>query len=316
MYPRHKVKVLTVLAAWVGIVASVGHAQETLKVIGYNVESGGSSPAVVKLRFEETDGIDLWGLCEVQNDAAAAVFETAAAVGEAGNPTFKRIVGSTGGADRLAIVYNETRLEKVAHEELHGVNVGGNHRSPLVARFRLRSTKQEFLFMVNHLARGNATLRHNQAKLLNQWAKTQQLPVVATGDYNFDFGVVDGDVHHDKGLDNIIENDVFRWVRPPTLVKTQDSNFNSVLDFVFVVGPAKSWLGSSEIIVKAGDFPDDADTSDHRPLLATFQIPAVGPVAPMAPPSAAVTRAMILQRITALEAELSKLKALVQQLPE
>ncbi|MCI0641731.1 MAG: hypothetical protein L0Y72_23350 [Gemmataceae bacterium] len=303
----HWKHVFAALTAWLVLAAS-SDAQQ-LKVIGYNVESGGAKPDVVKVRIEEADGIDLWGLSEVQNDAAAAIFQAAAGVGETGSPVFKRIVGTTGGADRLAILFNETRLEKLSHEELHGINPGGNFRSPLVARFRIRDSKQELLFMVNHLARGNASARHKQAELLNLWAKSQTLPLVAVGDWNFDWGVVDGDVNRDKGYDLLIANDVFRWVRPPNLVKTQDSAHNSVLDFVFVVGAAKSWLGSSEIIVKQGDFPDNADTSDHRPVLGTFQIGAAIPAPPV------VTRAAILERIQLLEAELAKLKQLVQQLP-
>ncbi|MCI0377170.1 MAG: hypothetical protein L0215_06175 [Gemmataceae bacterium] len=303
----HWKRVFAALTAW--LVLAAGSDAQQLKVIGYNVESGGAKPEVVKVRIEEADGIDLWGLSEVQNDAAAATFQTAAEVGEMGSPMFKRIVGTTGGADRLVILYNETRLEKLSHEELHGINPGGSFRSPLVARFRIRDGKQELLFMVNHLARGNASARHKQAQLLNQWAKAQTLPLVAVGDWNFDWGVIDGDVHHDKGYDNLIANDVFRWVRPPILVKTQDSGHNSVLDFVFVVGAAKSWLGSSEIIVKQGDFPNNAETSDHRPVMATFQVGAVTPLPPV------VTRAAILERIHLLEAELAKLKQLVQQLP-
>jgi hypothetical protein len=45
-----------------------------------------------------------------------------------------------------------------------------------------------------------------------------------------------------------------------------------VLDFVFVTGPAKGWLASSEIVVVNGDFPDDETTSDHRPIVATLSI--------------------------------------------
>jgi hypothetical protein len=40
---------------------------------------------------------------------------------------------------------------------------------------------------------------------------------------------------------------------------------------VFVANGAKQWKGESDVIVRAGDFPDDDQTSDHRPIIATFQ---------------------------------------------
>ena len=40
---------------------------------------------------------------------------------------------------------------------------------------------------VNHLARGNAELRQEQAKALRLWAADQELPIIGIGDYNFDF---------------------------------------------------------------------------------------------------------------------------------
>jgi hypothetical protein len=64
------------------------------------------------------------------------------------------------------------------------------------------------------------------------------------------------------------------WVRPAKLVTTQCSGwpcrYESVLDFVFAGGPARAWAAESEIAVFPGDFPDDAATSDHRAVLATF----------------------------------------------
>jgi len=73
------------------------------------------------------------------------------------------------------------------------INVGGNVRAPLVAQLRLKPAGPEFLFMVNHLYRSNTEWRHEQARLLNAWARSQTLPVIAVGDYNFDWDVSNGD---------------------------------------------------------------------------------------------------------------------------
>ncbi len=44
----------------------------------------------------------------------------------------------------------------------------------------------------------------------------------------------------------------------------------SILDFVFVAGDARNWRSSSRTIIRTDDFPDTADTSDHRPVEATL----------------------------------------------
>ena len=51
----------------------------------------------------------------------------------------------------------------------------------------------------------------------------------------------------------------------------QDRYPGSILDFVFVANEAKKWKGESDVIVRPGDFPDTDKTSDHRPIIATFE---------------------------------------------
>jgi hypothetical protein len=43
---------------------------------------------------------------------------------------------------------------------------------PLVAHFRFKPAGAKFLFMVNHLYRSKAERRHEQARLLNEWARS------------------------------------------------------------------------------------------------------------------------------------------------
>ena len=276
-------------------------AGQTLKVIGWNAESNfnGADPTVVATRMAYVEGCDIWGMCEVKNQAWAAEFEHAAELGESAD--FKHVLGSTGGNIKLLIVYNHAKLEKVSHEELHGINVG-NHRAPLVAKFKIRATNDEFLFMVNHLARGDSALRHQQAAQLKQWAQTTTLPIIAVGDYNFDWDYRKGATDHDQGYDNMTAGNVFKWVRPPVLVRTQASDYDGVLDFVFVANKPAGWKASSFIMREPGDFPDNVATPDHRPILGTFVIHE----------SEMEFRQQVLARIQQLETELAALKALVQ----
>jgi hypothetical protein len=70
---------------------------------------------------------------------------------------------------------------------------------PLVAEFQDTRSNLRFLFMVNHLARSDNDLRRDQGQRLNDWVRTQTLPVIATGDYDFDWSVTNGDQNHDVG---------------------------------------------------------------------------------------------------------------------
>ena len=76
----------------------------------------------------------------------------------------------------------------------------------------------------------------------------------------------------------------------------------------------------SSISTEPGDFPDDEVTSDHRPVLATFRLPAAGaPVVMSAVASSAsdgVTlseREAILARLDALDEEVHALRSLLRE---
>lgn len=242
---------------------------EELSIISWNVESTGADEHVVAKRIAGFQGYDIWGLSEVEGKNAAQLFEKAAEKGE--EHEFDSVLGSTGDDQRLLIVYNKNRLKMLESFELHEVNINGRVRSPLVAKFHDRITDETFLFMVNHLYRTRRYYRHKQAKLLNNWASRQKIPVIAVGDYNFDWDVTRGEKKHDRGFDYLTKNGVFSWIRPHELVKTQSHHFfNSVLDFIFTtIKPEKYHC---EIIVEPGDFPDDDLTSDHRPIAARISI--------------------------------------------
>lgn len=305
---------LTLLLSTLALLAGApAHAQdERLTVVSWNVESGDANATVLARRIRDYQGVDLWGLSEVESNAWLSLFETAAEDGE--NADFRRVLGTTGGGDRLAILYNADRFELVRSFELADINIGGRVRAPLIAQLRLRTTGDELLFMVNHLYRGSSEGRHQQARMLNAWAAQQTPPVVAVGDYNFDWSVTAGETDHDLGFDRLTEGGVFVWVRPATLVRTQCSEGSSgsggsVLDFVFVANAARTWQATSTIDTAPGDCPDPGNQqSDHRPVRAEFSLRAV-------PPSPAPTREELLRRIEALEQQLRELRALIERLP-
>jgi endonuclease/exonuclease/phosphatase family metal-dependent hydrolase len=288
---------------------------EQLMVIGWNVESGGCDPGVISASIEEIDGCDIWGLSEVDASWARS-FEQAAENDE--NADFKYILGSSGGGDRLMIVYNANRLEELSHREIDAINLGGRVRAPLVAHFRIKGTSEEFLFMVNHLYRGNNQARHEQARLLNEWAQVQPYPVIAVGDYNFDWELPNGDRNHDRGYDNMVNGEVFKWVRPGQLMPTQcHERYRSVLDFVFVSGVAKNWTASSDILFPEPTYcPDDSSKSDHRPVRASLQTISTGtmPGEPGVGTVPSGTRDALLEQIRKIQQQLNELKSQVERM--
>jgi endonuclease/exonuclease/phosphatase family metal-dependent hydrolase len=249
-----------------------------ITVIGWNVESGDSDPATLATQVAAFDGVDLWGFSEVQNDAVAALLEGGAEAGEGeqgADGTYARVLGTTGRADRLAAVYDESRFTLDGWGELAEINIGGRVRATLVLTLTDSFSGQTLLFQVNHLYRTDDAGRHTQATLLNAWARRQTLPVIAVGDYNFDWDVTTD--AHDAGYDLLVQDGVWAWVRPAQLVTTQCTGwpcrYNSVLDFIFTAGPAQGWDATATIVVREGDFPDDALKSDHRPVQALLQLP-------------------------------------------
>ncbi|MCB1050027.1 MAG: endonuclease/exonuclease/phosphatase [Acidobacteria bacterium] len=247
---------------------------QPLHVVSFNVESGQANIDTLTEFVADEQGCDVWGFAEVLDAHWAERLEEAAEVGESAN--FEEVLGTTGREDLLLIVYNTQRLELLKSFELDHINVRGRVRAPLVALFKDLQSGQKFYFMVNHLYRGNAEGRHLQATLLNTWGKSAKLPVIAVGDYNFDWEVQNGDQVHDLGYDNMIKDHVFTWVRPPKLVKTHSHpDYDTVLDFVFLSEQAQSWPARAEIVEGVNGPLDDLFRSDHLPIRAVIEIPAL-----------------------------------------
>lgn len=257
------------------ILLSCCHAQN-FTVATWNLESGDSDSELIAFQLATFEPVDIWGLTEVAGVFDSILFETGVELSSSSD--YINILGTTGRSDKLQILFDSSKFELIDSYELDHINIDNTVRAPLVAHLLERSIGIEFLFMVNHLARGKADKRLAQSRLLNTWAQDQELPLIAVGDFNYDWSVTNGDVNHDAGYDALTENDVFEWVRPDELIRTQCSatgsgcRYNSVLDFVFVSKRGPQWLSKSFIHVENGDFPDNSRTSDHRVVLAEFTI--------------------------------------------
>ncbi len=241
---------------------------EDLQVLSWNVESDGNDPDVIAKQLAEFSSYDIVALQEVRPDSCDKYVR---ALGE----SRRGINSKSGRSDRLLIVFDSSRLKLIESIEIdeydgHRLN-DGNHRSPLIAIFEDQTTSKHFAFVTVHLARGNKTLRTEQAIGLTEWARKSSLPVVAAGDFNFDYDF--NKKNGNEGFKAFMRDGIWTWVKPDPLVDTNWSDRNgkdnypdSMLDFVFVAGAAKEWKAVCDVIVRDGDFPDDKSTSDHRPV--------------------------------------------------
>ena len=281
--PRHLLLACTLAAAMVSLSSIPTDAQTKLRLLGWNVESGGNDPDVIAAQLEALGHYHIVALTEVKRGNFGRYRD---AVARGGNSSYQFVASRTGGDDSMLIIYDQQRINLNDVQELF--NVEGNwmndknwrHRSPLIAKFYDRQERQMFFVMVNHLARGDETLRKSQAKGLRIWAAKQTLPVIAMGDMNFDYEI--GTDEGNEGYDTFFEGGIYQWVKPAEMIDTNwaddnedgiDDYPNSILDFACVANGAKSWGGVSKVIVRAGDFPDDEKTSDHRPVELEVTVP-------------------------------------------
>ena len=143
------------------------------------MESGGNDPAVIAEQMKDFAGCDVIGLNEVNKRSIPAY---QAALG----PDYQAMISETGRSDHLVIIVNTKRFEILQTVEMHNLN-DGTHRAPIYVRLKDRKTGFEFVFMTNHLSRGDARLRQRQAAGIREWARDLDTPVIAMGDFNFDY---------------------------------------------------------------------------------------------------------------------------------
>lgn len=263
--------------------ADVATAQTKLRLLGWNVESGGNDPDVIADHLETLGDYHIVALTEVKRENFDRYRD---AVARGRNSSYRYIASRTGGDDSMLIIYDQQRLNLNDVQELFNVegkwmnDRNWRHRSPLIAKFYDRTERKAFVVMVNHLARRDKSLRRSQAEGLRKWAAGQTLPVIGMGDMNFDYEIETDEGN--EGYDAFFEGGTFQWVKPTEMIDTnwadhnedgEDDYPNSILDFACVANDAKTWGGTSKVIMRPGDFPDDDKTSDHRPVGLELTVP-------------------------------------------
>ncbi|MEM9941892.1 MAG: endonuclease/exonuclease/phosphatase family protein [Planctomycetota bacterium] len=241
-----------------------------IAVLSWNVESDGADPKVVCRELKKLNSNNRYDIVALTEVLPPNLGDFRNQLGK----HYKYAYSKSGRSDRLQILYNEDKYKKIRHFEIQEINIQQRYRAPLVVHLKKRNSGLEFLVMVNHLARGKSEIRQQQATMLVDWARDQTLPLIALGDYNFDF-VFDTQAGN-QSFKNFMRDNIFNCVQPEAWVDSnwydnpespdgKDDYPGSMLDFAFVAGPAKQWESRCQIIVRAGDFPDDRTRSDHRP---------------------------------------------------
>ncbi|MBN2050529.1 MAG: hypothetical protein JW760_08810, partial [Spirochaetales bacterium] len=205
-------------------------AEEPLRLLSWNVESGGALSRVIAEQLTAFQQAHLVTLVEV-DDADRDLYTKA--LGD------QRIsVLSRSGArynDHILVIFDPRRLELLSTEELHeyrgtvitpSVDRGGK-RSPLILRFRDLLTGVEFFYVSVHLERTNEAQRKLQSLVLREWILDQGTPVLAVGDFNFDYSFGEQPGGNDSFLIFTYDPRI-DWIEPEVFVDTNYSERNGV----------------------------------------------------------------------------------------
>ena len=163
-------------------------ADEPITVAGWNVGLDDAEIHTVAARIADFDGVDLWGIAEVDRPNAVVDLVAAAEAGEMGD--FAAVQGQSGDGMRLMALYDESRFDLLESYELEAINTTGNARAPAGAaparQAERRAVPVHGQPSLPLAATRNATSRRSCS---TTGRRTQTLPVIAVGDYNFDWDI-------------------------------------------------------------------------------------------------------------------------------
>ncbi len=179
------------IVAAVGLMPASGRAQDTVRVLSYNILHGTGTDRLVDL--DRTAAViralepDLVLLQEVDSctQRTDGVDQTAALAELTGMPhhAFGRFMEYDGGAYGMAIL----SARPILQHENYPLPEGAEPRSALAARIRPTPGAPEILFVGVHLYRTEAE-RFAQAKMLVELFAGETAPVLLVGDFNSEPG--------------------------------------------------------------------------------------------------------------------------------
>lgn len=189
-------KIIYLVTALLLTISQLSFAQP-IRAIGYNIEGGykpDASIGTIVNNMNKLGHSDLWAFSEATIDWVPTLTKSAGK-----NYQSFATSNAISTTDSLVIIVNTDRFDVIDHKELFDVQVKRYSRPTLVTILKDKVTGKNFFFMVNHLDRGDAIARHKQALILNQYIKSIDMPLVAMGDYNFDWDLNSTTPSYDLG---------------------------------------------------------------------------------------------------------------------
>lgn len=274
--------ILAGIVIFFALVANHPAAATPLCLFEWNLESGGSDQATIEEIIKKHPKCDVFGFAEVASRETLDGIAKAAEAASGRRYSFVISNTSPTGPDNtpdfLGLMWNAGKLDLIHIEELYALKLGGG-RAPFIGHFVIKSNKKAFTVMVNHLHRGSAEKRLEQAKAIHDWAQGATVPMITLGDFNMDCVVSDdrssitecGPAFH-----ALTDDGTWKWVKPSPIHETHCSRYRGKLmtyDFVLTAGPAQSGEATAEVLEQTGYCPNTPSKPDHMPLHATVEIP-------------------------------------------
>ena len=178
---------------------------------------------------------------------------------------------------QLMMLYDYRRLYQVSKTELdeyEGKKLAqGDNPAPLAVHFRDNDDDKEFMVVLAHLDEEDPEFRKQQVETLSAWAGKASQPVVLIGTLNLELDATSNSGN--ESFDAFQQGGTWKWIKPLQMIDTtwmdEDGDgtndlASQISDFAFVSGRAKGWPATLRILKRSRDFPDDNNSSNHRPF--------------------------------------------------
>ena len=266
-----------------------------IRIATFNTESDkDTEPQKVAETLRSIQGVDIWGLQEVESEEALRLYRDAAKISGYGRWRFVlsesgRYNDSERKADHLAILYRTDLFRQIETVELHAIRSKPNDshygksnwflRGALFLRLVHRKSELEFYVGNVHLkccSKGLSTREH-QARLIADWIKRAYVPVILLGDFNIPIepGTTPEKVKSPDFLE-LTKDKALIWVPPSNPYKTQcHPGYNSMLDQIYHTPGFLKNSATTEIQFATPNYceQDIKGYADHRPVVGKFKFP-------------------------------------------
>lgn len=272
------------------ILLSFASQAAPVKIATYNTESDDDTNwSNVAADIGKITGVDIWGLQEVEGQAALNEYLQTAGAG-----TWKAVISKSGNAtrpdrrsDQLAIMYRTDIFRLLGEGEYYAIRstpgtgkygrASSGLRALLYIKLLDKQTGKEFYVSNVHLkccGNGIATREH-QAMLMKDWIDRADAPVILLGDFNIPVAPSEAQGPTNSPAFDIINADLV-WSYPNNPIKTQCSpRYNSMLDLFFYSPQVQGWGPQSQIMLTTPAYcaAEANGGADHRPVVLTVNVP-------------------------------------------